>query len=172
MSAPVLESADLILRPFHFDDVFWVRDAYADPAMRMWHRKDLRPPAAAEAWVAAQARSPVTWAAVRPADGQPLGQVALRAVDVQEGSAMCGYWVVPEHRGEGVAVRALSLVVAHTFEHIALHRLELTHSVHNQPSCKVAERAGFRLEGTKRSQLRHADGWHDMHLHARIADDS
>jgi [ribosomal protein S5]-alanine N-acetyltransferase len=33
----------------------------------------------------------------------------------------------------------------------------------------VAAKAGYKLEGTKRSGLLHADGWHDMHLHARIA---
>ena len=32
-------------------------------------------------------------------------------------------------------------------------------------------RAGFRAEGTKRSGARHADGWHDMHLHARVESD-
>ena len=35
----------------------------------------------------------------------------------------------------------------------------------------MAAKAGFALEGTKRSALLHADGWHDMHLHARIRGD-
>jgi hypothetical protein len=26
-------------------------------------------------------------------------------------------------------------------------------------------------EGTKRAELLHTDGWHDMHLHARLATD-
>ena len=36
---------------------------------------------------------------------------------------------------------------------------------------RVATRAGFRLEGTKRGDALHADGWHDMHLHARVSCD-
>jgi len=49
-----------------------------------------------------------------------------------------------------------------------LHRLELTHSVANAASCRVALRAGFVLEGTRRAEGLRTDGWHDMHLPARI----
>ena len=52
---------------------------------------------------------------------------------------------------------------------IGLHRIWLVHSAQNVASCRVADRAGFTAEGTMRDQARHADGWHDMHLHARLA---
>lgn len=141
--------------------------AYSDPAMRRWHRKDLRPLEAATAWVEAQTESDVAWVIAEAASGDPPGQVALRALDWDEAQAMCGYWVVPEQRGRGVAGRTLSMVVEHAFVGLRLHRLELTHSVENVPSCSVALKAGFEVEGTKRSQLRHGEDWHDMHLHAR-----
>jgi RimJ/RimL family protein N-acetyltransferase len=38
----------------------------------------------------------------------------------------------------------------------------------NAESCQVALKAGFALEGTARSALLHTDGWHDMHVHARL----
>jgi RimJ/RimL family protein N-acetyltransferase len=41
----------------------------------------------------------------------------------------------------------------------------------NVASCRVALYAGFAAEGTKRGEARHADGWHDMHLHARLEND-
>jgi RimJ/RimL family protein N-acetyltransferase len=53
-------------------------------------------------------------------------------------------------------------------EDVGLHRLELEHSTHNLSSCRVAEKAGYRWESTKRSQAKHQDGWHDMHLHVRL----
>jgi len=56
------------------------------------------------------------------------------------------------------------------FDEIRLHRLEIVHAVENMASCRVADKAGFALEGTLRSAMLHADGWHDMHLHAAIAD--
>jgi RimJ/RimL family protein N-acetyltransferase len=51
---------------------------------------------------------------------------------------------------------------------LGLHRLELLHSVHNHASCHVAANAGFAIEGTLKGALEHPDGWHDMHLHARL----
>jgi RimJ/RimL family protein N-acetyltransferase len=54
------------------------------------------------------------------------------------------------------------------FETLGLHRLALQHSVHNTASCRVAEKAGFAVEGTLRSAARHQDGWHDMHVHGRV----
>jgi RimJ/RimL family protein N-acetyltransferase len=57
------------------------------------------------------------------------------------------------------------------FEDLGLHRLRITHSVANTASCRIATRAGFPLEGTMRSALLHADGWHDEHLHAQVESD-
>ena len=41
----------------------------------------------------------------------------------------------------------------------------------NPASCRVAVKAGFREEGVRRGAALHADGWHDMHVHALLADD-
>ena len=56
-------------------------------------------------------------------------------------------------------------------EDFVIHRLELLHAVRNETSCRVASRTGFALEGTKRKAVLHPDGWHDMHLHARVRGD-
>ncbi len=56
------------------------------------------------------------------------------------------------------------------FDVLGLHRLELLHATDNHPSCRAAIKAGFYAEGTMRRQGLHRDGWHDMHLHARLAD--
>ena len=44
------------------------------------------------------------------------------------------------------------------------------HSPGDPASCRVAEKSGFALEGTRVRSLLHDDGWHDMHLHGRTAD--
>jgi RimJ/RimL family protein N-acetyltransferase len=100
-----------------------------------------------------------------------LGRVGLRSLDLAEGFGEGGYWVVPAARGRGIAVRALQTMSRWLFAEVGLHRIELLHSTVNAASCSVARSAGFASEGTKRQALLHLDGWHDMHLHARLSSD-
>jgi RimJ/RimL family protein N-acetyltransferase len=100
-----------------------------------------------------------------------VGQVALRRISLDFGQGQITYWVLPASRRMGVATRAVTEVSRWAFEELGLHRLEIHHSVANPWSCRVAEKVGFALDGTMRSALLHEDGWHDMHVHARIAPD-
>jgi RimJ/RimL family protein N-acetyltransferase len=85
--------------------------------------------------------------------------------------AEVSFWVLPEARGRHIASQALSAMTAWSFTALRLHRIELCHSISNIASCRVAQHAGFTLEGTKRGEGRHTDGWHDMHIHARLDTD-
>ncbi len=76
--------------------------------------------------------------------------------------------VLPRHRRRPRGLAALS---AWAFGEIGFHRLDLVHSVANTASCRVAAKVGFAAEGVQRSAVLHADGWHDMHVHARISGD-
>jgi RimJ/RimL family protein N-acetyltransferase len=64
---------------------------------------------------------------------------------------------------------AVRIAAAWAFDDVGLHRIEIRHSVENAESCGVAVRAGFAYEGTAAASLLYGDGWHDMHVHARIA---
>ena len=68
----------------------------------------------------------------------------------------------------GGAPAAVEALCTWAFGEAGFHRLELQHSTGNTASCRVADKCGFSLEGTRRSSLLHADGWHDMHLHGRV----
>jgi len=106
--------------------------------------------------------------------GETLGQVGLNAVNRVMRSARVGYWVLPEARGRGVATGALTVVSRWALGEFGLHRLELDHADGHDVSCRVAERCGFRYEGTLRGATfaagRH-DAFRDMHLHARLSTD-
>jgi RimJ/RimL family protein N-acetyltransferase len=97
-----------------------------------------------------------------------LGYTALRDIDLEFGYGQITYWVRPRFRRRGLATEAARALADWAVSDIGLHRLEIRHSTANAESCQVALRAGFNLEGTARSALRHADGWHDMHVHVRL----
>ena len=103
-----------------------------------------------------------------------LGNISLfeLALDPAHAQGSIGYRVAPAHRGKGVATTALRTVTAWAFGDVRLFRIQLFHAVDNAPSCAVADRAGFRLEGVLRSGSTYGDGLrHDEHLHARLAND-
>ncbi|WP_243707898.1 GNAT family protein [Micromonospora sp. KC606] len=103
-------------------------------------------------------------------DGLVLGSVSLHQIRGEDASV--GYWTVAAARGAGVASRAVSALTRWALAELRLHRIELCHAVANPASCRVAERAGYRAEGTLGEAYRYGDGRrHDEHLHARLATD-
>jgi RimJ/RimL family protein N-acetyltransferase len=152
-------------------------DAYADPAIQHWHFQTLTSMEEAAAWIAQweqgwQAETAACWAVADGDTDEVLGRVALRDISLRGARAQCSYWVLPAARGRGVATRATAELARWALDDLGLHRLELMHSVANPASCRVAVKAGFALEGTLRSALLHPDGWHDVHLHARVRGDA
>ena len=130
--------------------------------------------AEAAAWMSAtadgwQAETGAGWAIT--AQDMLVGRVGFRAISLAEGQAEIAYWTVPAARGRNIAARAVQAASVWMFQSVGLNRIELNHSTLNTASCRIAHKAGFRYEGTKRRHLLHMDGWHDMHLHARLADD-
>ena len=170
---PVLESEDLVLRPWEPTDAPAVAEAYTDSGIQRWHVRSMTEEEA-RTWIGSwpgrwAQESGGSWAVT---DGsEVLGQIGLRRLSLPDGIGAVSYWVLPPARGRRVATRALCTLSTWAFEQLGLHRLEVAHSTRNPVSCQVANNAGYTHEGTKRREGLHADGWHDMHLHARLSDD-
>src|ERR1700712_441296 len=171
---PTLLVDELVLRPWQLSDAPAVAAAYRDPSIQRWHVRSMDEAEAVD-WVRSWAGH---WAAETSAgwavtsEDQLVGRIGFRTISLAEGQAEAAYWVLPAARGRAVASRALTAVTSWMFGCVQLHRIELAHSTRNEPSCRVALKAGYRYEGTKRQESLHADGWHDMHLHARLRGDS
>jgi RimJ/RimL family protein N-acetyltransferase len=169
-SQPEIAGAGVLLRPWSAADVDAVLAGYTDPGIQRWHTRSMDA-GEAGAWISSwperwRAETGAGWAIT--ADGLVAGQISLRGVHLDEGLAEVSYWVLPAARGRQIASRALGALAGWGLGELGLHRIEVEHSTANRASCRVAERAGFALEGTKRSQAWHTDGFHDMHLHAKI----
>ncbi|GAA2390075.1 GNAT family protein [Dactylosporangium salmoneum] len=172
-----LDLGDLVLRAPADADAETVAAAFADPALRMWNPPpayDEDPHANALAWIRERADWStgirLAWAVAAPG-GPLLGSVSIR-VDASSANGTIGYWTTPAARGRGVAGRAVRAAARFAFDVAGLHRIELAHAVANPPSCRVAQAAGFPLEGVLREAYAYGDGRrHDEHLHAKLRTD-
>ncbi|MFB7788354.1 GNAT family N-acetyltransferase [Streptomyces vinaceus] len=176
MEQPVLGlPSGLELRPWRPSDADVLLAAGQEPAIRQWNRLLVGTPEDArqriermhERW---RAELSAIWAIARPGD-EAMGLIGWGDIDLTGGSAEIVYWILPAARGGGVVVEATKRVSEWALNDLGLHRLRLCHSVANPASCRVADKAGFTLEGTMRSALLHEDGWHDEHLHALVQGD-
>jgi RimJ/RimL family protein N-acetyltransferase len=105
-------------------------------------------------------------------DDEVLGSVTIHRIDMAQSRAEIAYWTSPSARGKGIATSALSAVVDWGFEKLELFRLSLTHADGNHASCRVAEKAGFQLEGSMRASFVYGDGRrYDEHLHGLLRTD-
>jgi len=171
---PTLPSGDgLLLRPWRPKDAPAVHRAFQDPVMHQWHVRAADSEEEAGGWIeewrqAWAGERDAQWAVADESTDLLLGRVALRNIVLGDGVGEVAYWTVAAARGQGVAARATASLAHWALDGIGFHRLELTHATANEASCRVAAKTGFTLEGTKRSAGLHRDGWHDMHLHARV----
>ena len=169
-------AAGLVLRPWGEADAPAALEAFSDPDIQRWHFQRLDSIDEAHDWIAGlrcgwEAETSANWAIVDTETDLPIGRVGLTRVELVGGWGEVSYWLLPAARGRGAASQSVIALADWAFAHLALKRLELKHSVDNPASCRVAGRAGFAAEGTMSQALFHDDGWHDMHLHARLRPD-
>ena len=101
-----------------------------------------------------------------------IGRVAL--ANVVRGpwqNATLGYWISADAGGRGHATRAVRLALRFAFEHAGLHRVQPAIIPRNRRSIRVAERAGFRLEGRALRYLRINGVWEDHDIFALTSED-
>jgi len=169
---PHLTGPTVALRPWTDQDVPVLVAAYGDPDIQRWHCRSLDPDEAVTVvrrWVEAwRSETGASWAVTGRESADAVGRVGLRALSLEDGVAEVAYWVLPAARGRGVARAAVDTLAGWAFDDVGLQRLELRHSTQNARSCRVATATGFTAEGTLRASALHSDGWHDMHLHARL----
>ena len=141
LSAP-LDGGDFCLRHARDDDVEAVV-ALVDDEMR----ERLQLPAVVDAaMIAPMILHGGALLIVERSSDAPLGGIRL----FLHGDAVeLGYWLGPGARGRGLVTRALGLAADAVVERLRPSRLELRITRGNDPSERVAERAGFHLVGSE-----------------------
>ena len=171
----VVPSGPLLVRKPRESDAARALELANDPDVRWWNpTRAMRTVEEAAAWCRDGADwsdgSHATWHVEDEQSGILVANVSLFAFDHDELTCKIGYRVHPDARGRGVARAVVTAVTDWVFADRGLARVQLEHSEPNLASCRVAEAAGFALEGTLRSAHRLPDGARcDAHVHGRVA---
>lgn len=135
--------------------------------MVQWHRREGR---------AARAYSLAIWhldwekkgSALKIVGRTLIGQITLGGVmfGAMRG-AHIGYWIDRSYANQGFTTQAVELLTKFAFEELGLHRVEINIRPENEPSIRVAQKAGFLFEGLRPRYL-HIDGaWRDHHCYVK-----
>jgi RimJ/RimL family protein N-acetyltransferase len=176
--APVTLRTDrLLLRPYRDSDADSVLAYSNDPEAALWDPEGVVDLEDAKNRVGRRADwshgKNAAWVIAPLTDDDVLGGIQLQLIDPENANAEIGYGLLPHARGHRFSAEALRAVTEWSFATLALERIGLMHALENEASCHVAERAGYRLEGTLRKSHRFGDGLlHDEHLHARLRSDA
>ncbi len=105
-------------------------------------------------------------------DGCFAGEININAI--QRGafqSAYVGYWIDESYAGNGYMSEAMVLLARFAFEELHLHRLQVAIIPRNDPSNRVAQKLGLRLEGTALRYLEINGVWEDHYRYAMTVED-
>ena len=90
--------------------------------------------------------------------GTLVGSSGLQGIDWEVPKFEIGYWCRTRLSGQGYATEAVRGIAAFAFHTLGAKRVEIRCDPLNRPSVRVAERAGFRLEGELRNEALGTDG--------------
>lgn len=105
--------------------------------------------------------------------GEHIGQIGAFDLDDTSKSCEIGYWIAKRAQGKGIISEALKLLEAELFAYDGCERVQIKCDTRNERSASVAQRAGYKFEGT----LRHArfskseNKFADSYLFAKIRGD-
>jgi RimJ/RimL family protein N-acetyltransferase len=165
---PTLDAgAGVRLRRPAAEDVAGITDACRDPEAVRWTTVPDPYAEADSQWYVHQ-HAPSVWAlgtgavfVVTAPDGSYAGTIDLRVSPADPAVADVGFLIAPHARGRGHATRALRALALWGFDALGLERVEWKAHVGNTASRRVAEKAGFTVEGIVRSGIAHRGGRRD-----------
>jgi RimJ/RimL family protein N-acetyltransferase len=154
---PPLADQTVALRPYRADDADAIVAALQDPEIPRW--TVIPSPYTdcdAREFLSRVERDrlagfELALAIADPGDDRLLGGCGLVYVDWRNLKAEIGYWVAREARRRSVGSAATRLLSRWALSDLGLKRLELLANPANEPSQRLAERAGFKREGIVRS---------------------
>ena len=153
---PVLRGSAVLLRPWTPEDAAAVHAACQDPEIQRWTTVP-SPYHHADAVRYVTSAAPAAWLegggvfAVEKPDGLLAGSIGAHGM--RDGVAHVGYWTAAGARGRGITSDALRTLTCWLLRDRGAARVELVVEPANVASARVAEAAGFSVEGVLRQRV-------------------
>jgi ribosomal-protein-alanine N-acetyltransferase len=170
---PVLDLGDYMLRRIGPADAADCDRYRADADVTRYTSIDAaREPAADGIAYLAQAfaeKREIRWAIAPKTTGVMIGDCGFHEINGPHARAEIGYVLAREHWGRGVATVAVWAMLTWGFDVLALHRVEALIHPQNTASIRVAQKCGFRLEGTLRRRTLIRGTYSAMYMYGLLA---
>jgi len=171
---PTLREGELVLRPWTIDDSDETRPLHDSEIARWFDVPALEPPAHEHrTWIE---RTHIEWSDRSKVTylvqwrGRAAGTVDVRVQD--PGVGVLSWAVFAPYRGQGLASRAVRLLVEWAFDALDLERVEAHVNPDNRASVRTALRAGLRREGRLRGNATLGGARQDTLVLGRRRDDA
>jgi len=153
---PTLDAGPVRLRPPDTRDRTAILVAYQDPQIVRWFGVP-QPYTEADARRYVEQEAPQEWArgteaifVIADAADAYVGAVDLRISTTDPAVGEVGFLIAPQARGRGYATAAVRALATWGFAELGLIRIQWRAEVGNDASRRVAEKAGFTMEGLVR----------------------
>jgi RimJ/RimL family protein N-acetyltransferase len=170
---PTLAGDAVLLRPVAREDAAGLVELLSEPEVRRLTgtHEPVLPGALerAEQWYSSRAGEgdQLCLAIVDRVTGEYVGEAVLYDLDADNSSCVFTIALVgPRAFGRGYGTEATRLILAHAFDNVGVHRVELEVYAFNPRALRVYRRVGFVREGTKRQALRWHGEWVDAEIMA------
>jgi RimJ/RimL family protein N-acetyltransferase len=174
---PTLPAGVVTLRPPERRDIPGIVECRSDPETARWFGVP-QPYTAEDARTHVDRNVPRRWArgveavfAIADAADAYAGSVDLRIRPGDPAVGEVGFAVGPRSRGRGCAGAAVREICRWGFADLGLSRIEWRAEVGNDASRRVAEKAGFTVEGLLRQALRTGGGRRDCWVGSLVEGD-
>lgn len=172
---PKVVTKQLILRGPEPKDLQHVYDICSDPeVMRYYGVKPYDSMEKAEKhldWLASLHRENkgLRWVITLKDEDQYIGDVGFFNYEVKHNRAEIGYILGKEHWGKGIMTEAIEAVLTYGFNEMNLNRVQALIDARNRASIRVAEKQGFKYEGTLRDYEQEYGEYIDLEMHSLLA---
>lgn len=99
-------------------------------------------------------------------NGEVVGSVGF--VKIEGHKTELGYWLAEKYWGKGIMTKATKLLTAFGFNKIGLKRIYARVYSFNKASQRVLEKAGYKLEGILRKDIKKDSKFIDTYLFAKV----